>query len=41
MRPIGVDECTGIIPWNVSCMGVNSAKLGPMSMKVFLIIKFN
>jgi hypothetical protein len=30
-----------IIPWKVSCTGVNSAKFKPISMKVFLIIKFN
>jgi hypothetical protein len=36
-----VDDCPGMIPWKVSCTGVNSAKLRPISMKVFLIIKFS
>jgi hypothetical protein len=38
---MGVDDCPGMIPWKVSCTGVNSAKLRPILMKVFLIIKFS
>jgi hypothetical protein len=38
---MGVDDCPGMIPCKVSCTGVSSAKLRPISMKVFLIIKFN
>jgi hypothetical protein len=38
---MGVDDCPGMITWKVSCTGVNSARLRPMLMKVFLIIKFN
>jgi hypothetical protein len=41
MHQMGVDDYPGKIPWKVSCTGVNSAKLRPISMKVFLIIKFN
>jgi hypothetical protein len=41
MRPMEVDDYPGMIPWKVSCTGVNSAKLRPISMKVFLIIKFS
>jgi hypothetical protein len=38
---MGVDDYPGMIPRKVSCTGVNSAKLRPISMKVFLIIKFS
>jgi hypothetical protein len=38
---MGVDDYPEMIPWKVSCTGVNSAKLRPISMKVFLIIKFS
>jgi hypothetical protein len=41
MHPMGVDVCPGKIPWNVSCTGIRSDKLRPISMKVFLIIRFN
>jgi hypothetical protein len=41
MRPMGVDACPGMIPWNMSCTGVRSDKLRPISMKVFLIMRFN
>jgi hypothetical protein len=41
MHPMGVDDYPGMIPRKVSCTGVNSAKLRPISMKVFLIIKFS
>jgi hypothetical protein len=41
MHPMGVDDCPVMIPWNVSCMGVKSAKLRLISMKVFLIMRFN
>jgi hypothetical protein len=41
MHPMGVNDCPGIIPWKVSCTRVNSVKLRPISMKVFLIIKFS
>jgi hypothetical protein len=34
---MGEDDYPGIIPWKVSCTGVNYAKLRPISMKVFLI----
>jgi hypothetical protein len=38
---MGVDACPGMIPWNVSCTGVRSDKLRPISMKIFLIMRFN
>jgi hypothetical protein len=38
---MGVDSYPGMIPWNVSCTGVRSYKLMPISMKVFLIMRFN
>jgi hypothetical protein len=41
MRPMGVDACPGMIPWNVSCTWVKSNNLRPISMKVFLIKRFN
>jgi hypothetical protein len=41
MRLMGVDDYPGLIPWKVSCMRVNLAKLRPISIKVFLIIKFS
>jgi hypothetical protein len=41
MRPMGVDNCPRMIPWKVSCVGVHSSKLRPISTKVFLIIKFS
>jgi hypothetical protein len=40
MRPIGVDDYPGMIPWKVSCIGVISARLRPISMMVFLIMRF-
>jgi hypothetical protein len=41
MRLMGMEYCPGMILWKVSCTGVNSAKLRPISMKVFLMIKFS
>jgi hypothetical protein len=41
MCPMGVDACPGMIPWNVSCTGVKSDNLWPISMKVFLIKRFS
>jgi hypothetical protein len=41
MHPMGDDDYPGMIPWKMPCMGVNSAKLRPILMKVFLIIKFS
>jgi hypothetical protein len=41
MHPMGVDNYPGMIPWTMSCTGVNLPKLSPISMKVFLIIKFS
>jgi hypothetical protein len=41
IRPMGVDDYPGMIPWNVSCTGVKSVKLRPISIKVFLIMRFN
>jgi hypothetical protein len=41
MHPTGVDDYPGMTPWNVSCMGVNSVRLRPISMKVFLMMRFN
>jgi hypothetical protein len=41
MRPMRVDACPGMIPWNVSYTGVRSDKLRPISMKIFLIMRFN
>jgi hypothetical protein len=38
---MGVDDYPGMITWNVSCTGVSSARLRPISMMVFLIIKFS
>jgi hypothetical protein len=37
MRPMGEDDYPGIIPWKVSCIEVNYAKLRSISMKVFLV----
>jgi hypothetical protein len=37
---MGVDDCPRMIPWKVSCTGVNYGKLRPISMKVFLITRF-
>jgi hypothetical protein len=41
MRPTGVDDYPGMIPCNVSCIGVKSFRLRPISMKAFLMIRFN
>jgi hypothetical protein len=41
MRPIGVDDYPGMTPWNMSCIGIRSDKLRLISMKVFLMIRFN
>jgi hypothetical protein len=41
MRHMGVDVCPGMISWNVSCIGVKSDNLRSISMKVFLIMRFN
>jgi hypothetical protein len=41
MHLIGVDDCPAMIQWKMSCTVVNSARLRPISMKVFLIIKFS
>jgi hypothetical protein len=41
IHPMGIDDCPGMTPWNVSCTGVRSYKLRPISMKVFLMIRFN
>jgi hypothetical protein len=38
---MGVDVYPGMIPWNVSCIGVTSDNLRPISMKAFLIKRFN
>jgi hypothetical protein len=38
---MGVDACPRMISWNVSCMGVRFDNLRPISMKVFLIMRFN
>jgi hypothetical protein len=40
MRPIGVGDWPGMTPWNVSCAGTRSDRLRPISMKVFLMIRF-
>jgi hypothetical protein len=37
---MGVDNYPVMIPLKVSCIGVNCAKLRPISMKVFLIMRF-
>jgi hypothetical protein len=39
MSLIRVNDCPGIILWKVSCTGVSSAKLRPVSMNVFLIMR--
>jgi hypothetical protein len=41
MCPMRVDAYPGMIPWNVSCTGVKSDNLRPISMTVFLIMRFN
>jgi hypothetical protein len=41
MCPIGVDNCLGMTLWNMSCTGIRSDRLRPISMKVFLMIGFN
>jgi hypothetical protein len=41
MHPIGVDDCPGTTSWNMSCIGVRSDRLRHISMKVFLMIRFN
>jgi hypothetical protein len=38
---MGVDVCPGMISWNVSCTRVKSDNLRSISMKVFLIMRFN
>jgi hypothetical protein len=38
---MGVDDYPEITPWNVSCTGVKSDRLMPISMKVFLMMRFN
>jgi hypothetical protein len=39
--PDGVDDYPRMIPWKVPCTEVKSAKLRPISMKVFFIIKLS
>jgi hypothetical protein len=39
MHPMGVDDCPGITTWNVSCTWVRSARLRPISMKLFLVMR--
>jgi hypothetical protein len=41
MHPMGVNDYPGMIPLNVSCTGVKSNNLRPISMKDFLIMRFN
>jgi hypothetical protein len=41
MHPMGVDAYPVMISWNVSCTGVRSDNLRPISMKAFLIMRFN
>jgi hypothetical protein len=41
MHPMGIDAYPGMIPWNMSCTGVRSDNLRPISLKVFLIMRFN
>jgi hypothetical protein len=41
MRLMGVDDCPGMTPWNVSCTGVKSFRLRLISMKVFLMMRFS
>jgi hypothetical protein len=41
MRPMGVDDCPRITLWSVSCTGVKSDRLRPISMKVFLMMRFS
>jgi hypothetical protein len=36
-----VDDYTGMTLWNVSCMRVKSFILRSISLKVFLMIRFN
>jgi hypothetical protein len=36
-----VDDCPRMILWNILYTGVKSAKLRPISIKVFLIMRFN
>jgi hypothetical protein len=40
MHPIGVDYGPGMISWKVSCTEVNYARMRPILMKVFLIMRF-
>jgi hypothetical protein len=39
MRSMGVDDYPRITTWNMSCTGVRSSRLRPISMKVFLIMR--
>jgi hypothetical protein len=41
MHLIGVGDCRGMTPWNMSYIGIRSDRLRPISMKVFLMIRFN
>jgi hypothetical protein len=41
MCPIGVDDCPGMTPWNMSCTGTRSDRFRTISMKVFLMIRLN
>jgi hypothetical protein len=36
---MGVDDYPGITSWKVSCNGVRSARLRPISMNVFLMMR--
>jgi hypothetical protein len=38
---MGVDDYPGKTQWNVSCTGFKSFKLRLISMKLFLMIRFN
>jgi hypothetical protein len=41
MRPLGVDDYPEITPWNVPCTRVKFDRLRPISMKVFLVMRFS
>jgi hypothetical protein len=41
MHLIGVDDYPSMTPWNISCTGIKSFRVRPISIKVFLMIRFN
>jgi hypothetical protein len=41
MCPMGVDDYPRITPWKVSCTGVRSAKLRPISMNIFFMMRLS